>query len=81
MSQAADALVKLGALGVPTKALWGKIPGIEKGDVDEWARMAEAGDPIRRMQLELEAEFDQPRSGGAAVTPGNMPAPESLPSA
>jgi hypothetical protein len=79
MSQAADALVKMGTIGIPLKSLWGKIPGVDKADVDEWARAAEEGDPIRRMQLELEAEFSQPRSGGTAATPGDLPAPESLP--
>lgn len=57
MSQAADALVKLAALGVPFKALWAKVPGVDKSDVSEWAEMAEAGDPIRRMQLELERQY------------------------
>jgi len=57
MSQSADALVKLAGLGIPFKALWGKIPGVEKSDVDEWAAMASEGDPIRKMQLELERQF------------------------
>jgi len=75
LSQAADALVKMGTIGIPLKALWGRIPGVEKSDVDEWVRQAEQGDPIRRMQMELEAEFEQPRTAPAA------PAPESLPAA
>jgi len=69
MSQAADALVKLGALGVPMRALWSRVPGVEKSDVDEWARMVEDGDPIRRMQLELEREFDTSPSPAGASSP------------
>jgi len=57
LSQSADALVKLAGLGIPFRALWSRIPGIEKSDVDEWAQMAADGDPIRRMQLELERQY------------------------
>jgi hypothetical protein len=78
MSQAADALVKLAALGIPFKALWGRIPGVDKSDVAEWAQMAEDGDPIRKMQLELERQYstspgdDMPLDGPdvPAVAPG-----------
>jgi len=57
MSQAADALGKLvQMLGVPPTATWGRIPGVEKTDVAEWIRLAEEGDPITRMQQQLERQ-------------------------
>ncbi|MDN5931054.1 MAG: phage portal protein [Pseudonocardia sp.] len=56
MSQAVDALVKAATIGIPLPALWSRIPGVEKSDVDEWIKMAEAGDPIRQMQAQLERQ-------------------------
>jgi len=57
MSQAADALGKMATqLGVPPTALWALVPGIEKTDVAEWVRLAEAGDPITKMQQQLERQ-------------------------
>lgn len=45
LSQAADALGKVAQmLGVPPKALWSRIPGVEKADVDEWEAIAAEGD-------------------------------------
>lgn len=42
MSQAADALGKITQmLGVPRRALWGRIPGVEGTDVEQWERMAD----------------------------------------
>jgi hypothetical protein len=50
MSQAVDALGKAATLlGVPQVALWQRIPGIEKADVDEWREMAAEDDPINQM--------------------------------
>lgn len=49
MSQAVDALGKAATmLEVPKRALWGRIPGVERPDVDEWARMADEDDPAAR---------------------------------
>jgi hypothetical protein len=57
MSQAADALGKLAEmLGVPPTALWAMIPGVEKTDVTEWIKLAEQGDPISKMQQQLERQ-------------------------
>jgi hypothetical protein len=57
MSQAADALGKMATqLGVPPTALWQRVPGVEKTDVAEWIRLAEEGDPITKMQQELERQ-------------------------
>jgi Phage portal protein, SPP1 Gp6-like len=60
MSQAADALGKMAIqLGVPPTALWGMIPGVEKTDVAEWIRLAEEGDPITKMQQDLERQSQE----------------------
>jgi hypothetical protein len=70
MSQAVDALGKAAQmLGVPVKALWGRIPGVERSDVEEWAQMAMEGDPIMQMRAELERQASAP-----APAPDNVPA-------
>lgn len=47
MAQAADALGKYAQmLGVPVKALWARIPGVTKADVDEWESMVAEGDAL-----------------------------------
>jgi hypothetical protein len=57
MSQAADALGKMAEmLHVPPTALWALVPGVEKTDVAEWIRLAEKGDPITKMQEQLERQ-------------------------
>lgn len=57
ISQAVDALGKAAQmLGIPVKALWGRIPGVERSDVEEWAKMAMEGDPIMQMRWEMEAQ-------------------------
>jgi hypothetical protein len=57
ISQAVDALGKAATmLGIPVKALWGRIPGVERSDVEEWAKMAMEGDPIMQMRWEMEAQ-------------------------
>lgn len=54
LSQAVDALGKAATmLEVPKRALWGRIPGVERPDVDEWARMAKEDDPAAQMAAEL----------------------------
>lgn len=51
LSQAADALGKIATmLGVPPKALWSRIPGVEKADVDEWESIAASGDALAGLQ-------------------------------
>lgn len=67
MSQAVDALGKAAQmLGVPLPALWQRIPGVEKADVDEWKQMAEQDDAIARFAATLD------RQGGNAA---DEPAP------
>lgn len=68
MSQAADALGKMvQMLGVPPTATWGRIPGVEKSDVQEWVALAERGDPITRMQERLAAQAAAVKQGASAT--------------
>lgn len=50
MSQAVDALGKAASmLKIPARGLWGRIPGVERSDVQQWETMAkadEAADPL-----------------------------------
>ena len=63
MSQAADALGKMATtLFIPPSALWSRIPGVEKTDVAEWVRLAEEGDPITKLQAELQNQVAQSQS-------------------
>lgn len=62
LSQAVDALAKAReALDVPKEALWERIPGVEKSDVQEWKELANQQDPIERMTQELARQggFDE----------------------
>lgn len=61
LSQSVDALGK-GAqmLGIPLPALWQRIPGVEKSDVDEWRRMAGELDPLDRLTAELARQTREP---------------------
>ncbi|MBB1153512.1 phage portal protein [Amycolatopsis dendrobii] len=54
IAQAVDAWGKAATmLQVPVQALWQRLPGVEKSDVDEWERMAEQADPVARMTKTL----------------------------
>ncbi len=74
ISQAMDALGK-GAtmLGIPPTALWARIPGVEKSDVEEWKRLLDEGDPVTRLQARLERQSrpasSRPASNGTAPEP------------
>lgn len=72
ISQAADALGKMvQMLGVPPTATWGRIPGVEKSDVQEWVRLAERGDPITQLQMRLaeqSAEIEAEAQADARAT-------------
>jgi hypothetical protein len=75
MSQAADALGKMAdQLGVPPTALWGLVPGVEKTDVAEWVKLAERGDPISKMQQELERQRITTEAKARAATQPARPA-------
>lgn len=53
MSQAVDALGKAASmLRIPVRGLWGRIPGVERSDIQEWERLAGQAakdDPIRAL--------------------------------
>jgi hypothetical protein len=60
MSQAADALGKYATmLGVPTKALWSRIPGVSQADVTEWENMAAEGDALGALSAVLNQQAQQ----------------------
>lgn len=53
MNQAADALGKYATmLGVPIEALWQRIPGVTKSDVDEWRTLAQR-DAARQQRAQI----------------------------
>jgi hypothetical protein len=57
IAQAVDALGKAATmLQIPPQALWGRIPGVEKSDVDEWEAMAAQSDPVTQMTNTLMAQ-------------------------
>lgn len=57
LAQAADAFGKMATmLGVPPRALWGRIPGVEQADVDEWIEMADSGDALSGLTGLLDAQ-------------------------
>ena len=61
LSQAVDALGKAATmLQIPLPALWQRIPGVEKSDVDEWEQMAGEMDPIDRLAGALERQRREP---------------------
>lgn len=53
ISQAVDALGKAASmLRIPVRGLWGRIPGVERSDIQEWERLAGQAakdDPIRAL--------------------------------
>lgn len=50
IAQAVDAWGKAATmLQVPVQALWQRLPGVEKSDVDEWELMAQNADPVVKM--------------------------------
>jgi hypothetical protein len=60
LAQAADALGKLSQmLGVPPKALWPMIPGVEQADVDEWLTMADDADVLAGLTGLLGAQAEE----------------------
>jgi hypothetical protein len=57
IAQAVDALGKAATmLHIPDQALWSRIPGVEKSDVQEWIRMARQMSPIQEMQATAERQ-------------------------
>lgn len=59
LSTAADALGKIASmLGVPVQALWSRIPGVTRSDVEDWQKMAAQGDPIESLNRLLTAQVE-----------------------
>jgi hypothetical protein len=85
LAQAVDALGKAAQmLQVPVEALWGRIPGVERQEVEEWIELSKAQDPIERLQYEIarQAAGGQPpalpAAPGAPAAPAR-PAPGAAP--
>jgi len=58
LSQAVDALGKaVTMLHVPPEALWARIPGVTKSDVDEWKRLVAQGDPLGNLTSMLDSQM------------------------
>lgn len=72
IAQAVDALGKAATmLHVPDEALWGRIPGVEKSDVEEWKRMAKLQDPLEQMQSNLDRQAEAQKLASKGV-PGDQ---------
>jgi hypothetical protein len=74
MAQAVDALGKAAQmLHVPDEALWSRIPGVEKTDVEEWRYLRRQEDPLERMANELDRQrldtTPTPRAPGSDQQP------------
>jgi hypothetical protein len=68
MSQAVDALGKASQmLGVPPQALWNRIPGVTKSDVDEWKGLAAESDTLGQLTSLLDRQA-QPAPGSSGLT-------------
>lgn len=73
MASAADALGKFAQmLGVPVEALWAKIPGVTKVDIEEWKQMRLAADPVGALLTSLGPTA--PGAPAAPPVPPNAPA-------
>jgi len=61
LATAADALGKMATmLGVPPAALWSRIPGVSKTDVEEWKALAADGDPFGQLGDMLQHQATDP---------------------
>lgn len=61
LASAADALGKMATmLGVPPQALWSRIPGVSKTDVEEWKKIAEETGGLNAILAELVAGQTSP---------------------
>lgn len=80
MSQAVDALGKAAQmLGIPKRALWGMIPGVEGHDVAQWARLADSeaeADPVAAMIRRHSSATAEP-AGGTAGDVSAVPVAEA----
>lgn len=60
LAQTADALLKLGQLGVPPKMLFQMIPGWTQADAEEAALLVADADPIAQLTRQMEAAQTSP---------------------
>lgn len=68
MSQAADALGKYAQmLGIPPEALWERIPGVSKTDVDEWRVLADRRDARERAAQVTQAAAAARQNGAVSA--------------
>lgn len=66
LSQAVDALGKAAQmLGIPPQALWSRIPGVSKTDVDEWEQMLRGNDAMAQLTKMLEEQISGGNTGPA----------------
>lgn len=76
LSQAVDALGKAATmLQVPPQALWNRIPGVTKSDVDEWKKLAAETNDIGNLTAMLDRQMGA--TGGS--NPGSGPSHPGLP--
>ncbi len=65
-----DALGKMAQmLQVPPRALWEKIPGVTKQEIDAWEEQFDQGDSIARMNELLEGQAGGGAPGGGIILP------------
>jgi hypothetical protein len=68
MSQAVDALGKAATmLHVPLPALWQRIPGVEKTDVDEWEKTLRENGPLEQLIAEMNQQGAGPKAQPATT--------------
>ncbi len=73
MSQAVDALGKAATmLGVPPEALWAKIPGVTRDEVDAWREMAQANDSTAQFIRGALGLLNQPPVNGQQPAPNGQ---------
>lgn len=67
LSQAVDALGKAAQmLNIPVQALWGRIPGVTKSDVDEWKGLADKPDELTSLAAMLDRQMGATRGDNSA---------------
>jgi hypothetical protein len=74
LAQTVDALGKMAALlDVPKQALWGRIPGVNQTDVQEWKELAQQGDALGNLTALLNDQSSTPLPQGESPTTQMQP--------
>jgi len=68
MAQTADALMKLGELGVPQRGLWRRIPNVTQTELNSWEEMADAEPDVAQAQL-IRRSDERPTSSRLNTAP------------